>query len=87
MPGLKKDQVDISLNNGKLSVSATNDTGEHEEDKDGWHVRERHYGQFSRTWNVPHNITHDDINANLNEGVLTINYPKKEPKGAKITIN
>ena len=87
LPGLKKEDVDISLDKGVLNVKAAQKQ-ETVQDNKGWHIRERHFGEFSRSWGVPPELTHEDIKASLNDGVLSLNYPKKEAEGAKkVTIN
>ncbi|EIM20687.1 HSP20-like chaperone [Wallemia mellicola] len=87
LPGLKKEDVDISLDKGLLNVKASQKQETVQDDRN-WHIRERHFGEFSRSWAVPPELTHEDIKASLNDGVLTLNYPKKDAEGAKkITIS
>ncbi|TIB69031.1 HSP20-like chaperone [Wallemia mellicola] len=87
LPGLKKEDVDISLDRGLLNVKASQKQETVQDDRN-WHIRERHFGELSRSWAVPPELTHEDIKASLNDGVLTLNYPKKDAEGAKkITIS
>ena len=84
---MKKEDVDISLDKGLLNVRASQKQETVQGDRN-WHIRERHFGEFSRSWAVPPELTHEDIKASLNDGVLTLNYPKKDAEGAKkITIS
>ena len=84
---MKKEDVDISLDRGLLNVKASQKQETVQDDRN-WHIRERHFGELSRSWAVPPELTHEDIKASLNDGVLTLNYPKKDAEGAKkITIS
>lgn len=54
-PGLKKEDVNIDFHNGRLTVSAESNTSS-EKNEDGYAVRERRYGKFSRTLQLPQGI-------------------------------
>ncbi|KAF8961395.1 HSP20-like chaperone [Flammula alnicola] len=85
-PGVPKDKVDINVQNGRLTVSAESEqSSEHEEG--GYAVRERRYGKFSRTLQLPQGES--DIKAQLDNGILTVTFPKSTPELSpkKITIN
>ncbi|KAF8152911.1 small heat shock protein [Crassisporium funariophilum] len=87
-PGVSKEDVQIDVQNGRLSVSAeTKQSTEHNEH--GYAVRERHYGKFSRTLQLPQGVRDDEIKASMENGVLTISFPKTTPDLApkKITIS
>ena len=81
IPGIKPDEVEISVEDGVLTVS-----GEHEEENDEktehYVRRERHYGSFSRSMTLPHGVKADDIEATTSDGVLevTVPLPKDEAK-------
>ncbi|EIW76398.1 HSP20-like chaperone [Coniophora puteana RWD-64-598 SS2] len=75
LPGLKKDDVSIQLHNNRLTVSGeTNVSSEREED--GFAVRERSFGQFERTLRLAEGTKEEDIKANMQDGLLTITFPK-----------
>ena len=77
MPGMKKEDVDISLNDDVLTVSAKYDENS-EEKKEGHYIRrERRSGVMRRSFAVD-NVKSDEIDAKLDNGVLTITCPKKE---------
>ncbi|KZV87317.1 putative small heat shock protein [Exidia glandulosa HHB12029] len=88
LPGLKKDDVTIDVHNGRLTVSGAVNTSS-EETKDGYVVRERRSGKFSRELPLPQGVKAEDISASLTDGVLTVSFPKTTPEqqAKRITIN
>ena len=79
VPGMKKEDVEISLNDDILTVSAKYDES-NEEKKEGHYIRrERRSGVMRRSFSVD-NVKADEIDAKLDNGVLTITCPKKEQK-------
>ncbi|KAK1235198.1 hypothetical protein PQX77_001584 [Marasmius sp. AFHP31] len=88
LPGLKKEDVNIDIHDGRLTVSGeTKVSSDHEEN--GYAVRERRFGKFSRTLQLPRGVKEDEIKASLEDGVLTVTFPKtgKEAEPRKITIS
>jgi HSP20 family protein len=82
VPGVKRDDIDISVEDRVLSVAAKF-TRESEE-KDAKTVRaERVSGSFSRSFELPREIAEDKIKAELNNGVLTLSLPKSEAAAKK----
>ena len=78
LPGFTKDNINISMEDGYLTIEANSDT-KSEKKEDGKYVRrERYTGTFSRSFYVGDNITEDDIKASFKNGVLNIAIPKKE---------
>ncbi|KAH9474430.1 Small heat shock protein C4 [Psilocybe cubensis] len=74
-PGVSKENVSIDVHNNRLSVSAElKQASEFEEH--GYAVRERQYGKFSRTLQLPAGVKDSEIKANMENGVLTITFPK-----------
>ena len=81
LPGFKKDEIKLSLENGYLSVSAAKGLDKEEKDKKGKLIRqERYTGSMQRNFYVGDTITHDDIKAKFEDGVLKLSIPKAEPK-------
>ena len=79
LPGVKKEDIHITLENDVLTISATKES-ETEEKKKGKVIRrERSSGSYSRSFNVSHGISQDDINASFTDGVLTMTVPKLAP--------
>lgn len=88
LPGIKKEDVKISFSNGKLSISG--ERIQEEETKDAkCHRIEKSYGRYFRSFNLPELIQADKINAEFNNGQLTITIPKAEeakPKEIEIKV-
>ncbi len=78
LPGFKKDEINIQLDNGYLSISAAKGLDKDEQDKEGKYIRkERYAGSMSRSFYVGNAITQDDIKAKYESGVLRLSVPKK----------
>ena len=81
LPGFKKDEISIELENGYLTVSATKGLDKDEEDKKGKYIRkERYAGAMQRSFYVGENLTQEDIKAKYENGILRLSVPKKEAK-------
>ena len=81
LPGFKKDQIQLQLSNGYLTVSAAKGVEEEEKDKKGRLVhQERFSGSMSRSYYVGENLEEEDIKAKFENGVLTLDFPKVEQK-------
>ncbi len=79
LPGFKKDEIKVELNNGYLSISAAKGLDKDEEKKDGKYIRrERYAGAMNRTFYVGDNLTQQDIQAKFEDGILKISVPKKD---------
>ena len=87
LPGLKKEDVHIDVHNNVLTASGETKTDESKE-KDGYAVRERRFGRFSRSILVPQGIKEEEIKAALENGVLSVSFPRSGPEAQpkKITI-
>ena len=78
LPGFKKDEINIQLDNGYLSISAAKGLDKDEQDKEGKYIRkERYAGSMSRSFYVGKAITQDDIKAKYESGILRLSVPKK----------
>jgi HSP20 family protein len=79
MAGMRPDDIELGLENNILTIS-----GEKREHRDQggenatWHISERRYGQFSRSFLLPRDVEHDRIEASFDNGVLTVSIPKSE---------
>ena len=81
LPGFKKEQIKLKLDDGYLTVSAEKGLDKDEKDKKGKLIRqERYSGSMSRSFYVGTDVTQEDIKAKFDNGVLKIDIPKKEPK-------
>ena len=83
MPGFKKDQVQISYENGILSLMAKKEEKVEEKDKTHNYIRrERNSSIFRRQFTVK-GIKENEIKAGLKDGILTITLPKQSPEPEK----
>ncbi|KAF7796910.1 hypothetical protein EIP86_008095 [Pleurotus ostreatoroseus] len=87
LPGLKKEDVSIDVQNDVLTVSGESKISE-ERDENGYAVRERRYGKFSRSIPLPKGVKGEEIKAAMENGVLSVTFPKTTPEQTpkKITI-
>ena len=84
LPGFKKDEIQMELNDGVLTISAAKGLDKDEEDKNGNYIRkERYAGSMSRSFYVGDGITEDDIKAKYENGILKLSIPKKEAKAVE----
>ena len=84
LPGFKKEEISISLEDGNLTIQAAKGLDEDEkEKKSGRYIRrERYAGACSRSFYVGEGVTEEDIKAEFKHGILTLVVPKKEAKSA-----
>lgn len=82
LPGFKKEEISISLEDGNLTIQAAKGLDEDEkEKKSGRYIRrERYAGSCARSFYVGDDITEEDIKAEFKHGILKIFVPKKEAK-------
>lgn len=84
LPGFKKDEVKIALNNGYLTITAAKGFDQDEQEKEtGKYIRkERFAGACERSFYVGDDLTDEDIKAKFKHGILKLTIPKKEAKAA-----
>jgi HSP20 family protein len=75
LPGLSKDDVDIEIDNGVLTISGERRT-QHEENRGGIFRSERSYGAFTRNIPLPEGVEDEQCNATFKDGVLEVTFPK-----------
>lgn len=88
LPGMDEQDVAVVVKNGVLSLKGEKKS-QRDESKDAWHLSERSYGAFERTFQLPEGIDEDNIKASFEKGVLRIAMPKlpdKTPAEKKIAI-
>lgn len=85
LPGVKKNDVDISLENDMITISGEKKYADEKDEKD-YHTRESFFGKFSRSFRLPDSVNADKISAKQEDGVLVVNLPKDEKKLAKKQI-
>ena len=80
LPGFKKDEVNVELQDGYLTVSASKGLDKDQKDKEGRYIRqERYSGTCSRTFYVG-DLKKEDISAKYEDGILRLTLPKAEEK-------
>lgn len=88
LPGVKKEDVKITYNNGQLAISGERNF--EKEDKNAkYHHIERAFGKYYRSFNLPEKILEDGIDAEFKDGMLNITIPKAEeakPKQIEVKI-
>ena len=79
LPGFKKDEINLELENGYLTVSAAKGLDKDEKDDKGRYIRrERYAGAMQRSFYVGDTLTQEDIKAKYENGILSISVPKKD---------
>lgn len=90
LPGVKKDDIQVHVRDGILTLEAET-TQEDKEEKKGRVIRqERRYGKFMRSFNLGADVKESDIKATFNDGVLKLEAPKvaeKEPERRRIEVS
>ena len=85
VPGMKKEDFHLELNENYLTISGERKFNEEKKDKN-FHSVETYYGSFSRSFRVPENVEASKISANYSNGILEVSLPKDEKKLLKSTI-
>ena len=80
--GVNKDDLDVSISDGILTISGTLSSGD-ETETTNWHIQECYWGEFSRTLALPVAVKEDEVEAVLKDGVLTIGFSKVKQEQAK----
>ena len=75
LPGMEEKDVDVKLANGVLTIRGEKRDEKEEKNKD-YYVRERSFGSFERSFQVPEDVDADKIGASFKKGVLTVTLPK-----------
>jgi HSP20 family protein len=86
VPGLSREDIDITVENNVLTVSGSYNK-ESEEENARYHIRERRHGSFSRSFRLPQSADGEKVEASLTNGVLTLRVPtREEAKPRKIEV-
>jgi HSP20 family protein len=89
LPGMKKEDIDVSLHDGVLSISGERKTEEKHKDAETYRS-ERFVGRFHRSITLPASVKADSVKAGYKDGILTITLPKSEeakPKQIEIKVS
>ena len=80
LPGYEKENINLSLKDGYLEVTAKVIKEEHNEEKERYVHKERFYGTCARSFYVGEDVTEKDIHAEFKNGILRVDVPKIEAK-------
>ncbi len=80
LPGFKKDELKVELNNGYLTISAEKALNKDDEDNGKLIRQERYSGAMQRSFYVGSNLTEEDIHCAYENGVLRLTLPKKDAR-------
>jgi len=87
LPGMKKEDIEVSFHNGTLSVSGERKSEDKYEDSEVYRS-ERFFGRFQRTVTLPAPVAADKVKAEYKDGILSITLPKtEEAKPKHIDVN
>jgi len=87
LPGYTKDEVDVTLENQTLTISAEKKMEKKREEKGQMLLNERRYSRFLRSFTLPPTVDEQTVNAKLNDGILIITLNKREEtKPRKIQV-
>ena len=84
LPGVKKEEVKVKVEDGNVLVISGERSKEKEDKNDKWHRVERSSGKFLRRFRLPEDAKTDQVNAGLENGVLTVSVPKAEVKKPEV---
>ena len=77
MPGVKAEEIDVNLDGNVLTIRGERKYKQADE-KAGYRRIERRFGTFQRAFSLPNTVAFADIEATLDDGILTVRIPKKE---------
>ena len=84
LPGFKKDEINVELDDGYLTISAEKSLDKDEEKKHGRYIRrERYAGAMQRSFYVGDALTQEDIKATYEHGILKLSVPKIEAQAVE----
>ncbi len=90
LPGINPSEVDVEIANGMLTLKGKKEEERREEDTNrSWHLWERSYGSFERSFRFPADVDEGKVHAEFANGVLTVKVPKSaisHPAGRKIPV-
>ena len=80
LPGYEKENINLSLKDGYLTISANVHKETNEKDEEKYLRQERFYGECSRSFFVGEDVEVEDIKASFRNGILNLEVPKVDPK-------
>ncbi len=87
LPGMKREEINVSLQDGTLSISGERKAESKHEEADSYRA-ERYFGRFQRSVTLPAPVAADKVKAQYKDGILTLTLPKtEEAKPKQIEVN
>lgn len=87
VPGVKQEDIEVHLTGNRLTIAGKREA-EKKEQNDRYYTYERSYGSFTRAFTLPDGVDEKGIVADMRDGVLTVNVPKRpEAQPKKIAVN
>jgi HSP20 family protein len=89
LPGMKREEIQVSLHDGSLSISGERKSESKHEDAEVYRA-ERFVGRFQRTVSLPTPVAADKVKAQYKDGILTVTLPKTEeakPRQIEVSVN
>ena len=89
VPEIKAEDIDVSFENGTLTLKGKREFEKQENGQGGYHRIERSYGSFMRAFSLPETVDPEKLTADYRNGVLTVTIAKKEvakPKAVKVNV-
>ncbi|GMH12730.1 hypothetical protein Nepgr_014571 [Nepenthes gracilis] len=84
LPGLKKEEVKVEVEEGRVLQISGERSLEKEDKNDKWHRVERSRGSFLRRFRLPENAKLEEVKAKMEDGVLIVTVPKQEIKRPEV---
>jgi HSP20 family protein len=78
MPGLKRENIEVDVENNVLTIRGEKREERTESEEGKYHLAERRYGTFTRSFVLPRDVDSENIQASFEDGVLTVRIPKSE---------
>jgi HSP20 family protein len=78
LPGMEKKDIQVTVEDGVLSIRGERQSQQETGEGGNWHRLERHYGSFLRSLDVGDSVDAEKVKAEYKDGVLTLTLPKKE---------
>lgn len=78
LPGMQAGDIELDLENNVLTISGEKHEEREQGEKGTWHLSERRYGRFSRSFVLPRDVDQENIHARFQDGVLRVTVPKSE---------
>lgn len=76
LPGMREDDIDVAVVGNRLTISGRREEEQRREDEQ-YYTYERQYGSFARTFTLPDSYDPESVNANMEDGVLTVSVPRR----------